>query len=198
MTRPAALLLWLALIAAPLVGPDARDDVWAWVRDLCTGRWVGTDPWVVAHFLAMAIWPTWLLLLLRERLFSRPVPAAPFAFGGFCLGAYALLPWFVLGGPAQPARPSPRAHRATRPIAALGLTVAAALTGWGLWAGDLQAWADVARTDGFVWTMTADFGAFWLAAVAVARRRGGRWALTLLPLFGAGLYLLTDPPDPAR
>jgi hypothetical protein len=197
MSRLAALLLWLALIAAPILGPDAREDVWPWVRDLCTGRWGATEPWVVAHFLSMAIWPTWLILLLRERLRARPVPAAPFAFGGFCLGAYALLPWFVLGGVGQPARPSPWAHRATRPLAAGGLAVAVALTGWALRAGDPGAWAEVARTDGFVWTMTADFGAFWLAAVAVSRRRGGRWALTLLPLFGAGLYLLTEPTEPA-
>jgi hypothetical protein len=111
------------------------------------------------------------------------------------MGAWALLPWFVLTGFPEPEEgPPPLPWRAAG-HPALGAIIAlpaAALLAWGALYGDLATWASVREQDGFVWLMTWDYLALQLTAAAVVAARDDRprpWLLAF-GVFGAGLWLL--------
>lgn len=186
MTRTFAAALWIAFFAAAaLFAPATREDVWPWCEALLRGDFAGTDPTVVAHFQLMGVWPLTYLVLLRRDLLARPLPALPFVLGSMALGAFVLLPWFILRPAARPQQDDKVAQLLGHVVVRAAISVmAAGLIGWGLATGDLSAWAQVRATEGFVWTMTIDFGILWAVSALVARESGGRWWLALVP-FGA-------------
>ena len=200
MSRILAALLWLALFAVPWLGPPMRPDPGAWVVDLMTGRWSHTEPWVVVHFMLMGVWP--MLIGLQQRRFWRatPLPAAPFCAAAFGLGAYGLLPWFMFRGAAPLPRPMPRLERFVPWIAAMTGLSALGLVAFGVVAGNPSAWTTAARTDGFIWTMAADFGVLWGVSTGSARETDPRrWQWSLMPIFGtvALLVMPSSVPGPA-
>ena len=200
MSRILAALAWLALIAVPWLGPAVRPDAGTWVVALLTGRWAGTEPWVVVHFQLMGVWPMLLGLQLRRYWLARPIPALPFCLASFGIGAYGLLPWFVVRSRDAPPRGTPRLDRAL-PLLAVGLGLTTlGLFGFGLVAGTPTAWLTAARTDGFVWTMAADFVVLWGTSMAIAQQDGDRrWWWALLPVLGTtGLLLKAPPPSAAE
>lgn len=193
MTRRAAAIGWLALVVVGFgLAPPSRPDQLDWVLALLLGRWEGEEPWVVAEFQMMGLWPALVGLLLRGDWRARPVPAWPFVLASFGLGCYALLPWFVLrSGDRGAPGPGPFARSDLPYALAVGaatLAVGAVATGG---AAGPAGFAHAVRTDGFVFPMTFDFLAFWLVSVveARARTRGTPWAWALLPLVGLGLFL---------
>lgn len=192
MKRWIAVVLWVGLLVAMFTAPPQREDMWPWIIDLATGDWEGTEPWVVAHFNLMGIFPMLLLVQLRDRLASRPLPAWPFALGMFALGGYALLPWFILQPARNQAKPWAWLERLRIPIAALCALGTVGLVAWAALTGDPAAWAQIAASDGFVFPMAWDFLALWLSSVLLAKARGGRWWLALVPALGTGLFLLTQ------
>jgi len=194
-----AALLWLLLFAVPWLGPPIRPDAGAWVLDLMTGRWSETEPWVVVHFMLMGVWPMLIGLQLRRFWRGRPLPAAPFCAAAFGVGAYGLLPWFVFRGVGPHTRPMPRLERFVPWFAAAtGLSALGLLT-YGLVVGAPAAWVAAARTDGFVWTMAADFWVLWVVSAATAREADPRrWRRTLVPVFGTVALLLAPSSPPAR
>lgn len=192
MNKIPALLLWLALIAVGCgLGPPNRPDLGAWVVDLLLGRWEGQPPWVVAEFQWMGLWPALVGLMLRPDWRGRP-PAWPFLLASLALGCYALLPWFVL-------RSGPRAQREGGGLsrweipAVLGL-IATALLAWAAASGDPAEIGRAMLSDGFVWSMSLDFLAFWVTSVAEARARAraAAWQWTLLPLVGLAVWLALE------
>ncbi|HCH65893.1 MAG: hypothetical protein CL927_13995 [Deltaproteobacteria bacterium] len=196
MTRPLAALAWLILFAVPWLGPSVRPDAGAWVVDLLTGQWSETEPWVVVHFQLMGVWPMLIGLQLRHYWLGRPMPAAPFCLASFGVGAYGLLPWFVLRGATPGTRATPRLDRFVPWIAGgLGVTTLG-LLGFGLLAGRPAAWLHAARTDGFIWTMAADFAVLWATSAWVAREAGrGRWWWAIAPVLGT-IALMAEPSPP--
>ncbi len=198
MPRLLAALLWLVLCAVPLVGPDIRPDAGAWVIDLITGDWSETEPWVVVHFQLMGVWPLLIGLQLRRFWRGRPLPAAPFCAAAFGVGAYGLLPWFVFRGTSPRPRPMPRLERIVPWLAAVTGLSALALVGFGLVAGSPAAWLLTAQTDGFVWTMAADFLVLWGVSIGTAREADpGRWQWSLVAIFGT-VALLALPSRPVQ
>lgn len=197
MSRIAALVAWVGLIVvAFVVAPPARPDQGAWVVRLLTGDFTGTDPWVVAHFQAMGLWPLVLAVLARDRLRGPwrwgAVPGWPFVLGAFALGAFALLPWWILGRAAP--GPAPRALASPWLPAALG-AIAVALVGWASIAGDPAAWWAVFRGESFVWAMGFDFCALWalsVATVAAIERPRPSAAWCAIPLVGAAIWAVLD------
>ncbi len=192
MIRGAALVCWLLLIALGCgLPPPTRPDVGAWVADLLMGRWDGTSPWVVAEFQWMGLWPALVGLLIRSDWRAR-VPAWPFVLASFGLGCYALLPWFVL---RQDPRGVSTGGWLGRPVWPVTLTaIAVALLVWAAATGDIRELGYAVAHEGFVWTMTFDFVAFWLLSIAEsrARTRGTPWQWTLVPLVGLGVFLALE------
>lgn len=190
MNRWAAAILWVVLVALGCgFGPPNRPDLWAWIVDLLTGRWGEHAPWVVAQFQLMGLFPLLMAVLLRPEWRAR-VPAWPFLLASFVFGCYALLPWFVVraesrsrsgtfGGPVVPA------------VLALAGVV---LVVWAAARGDLWDLPRMFATEGFVWSMSFDFVAFWILSVceARARTRGTPWAITLVPVVGLGVFLALE------
>lgn len=200
MKRWIAAALWVGLLIAMVAAPPQREDMTAWLIDLATGNWAGTEPWVVAHFNLMGVFPMLLLLQLRGRLGSRPLPLWPFALGSFALGGYALLPWFVLAPATTTERSWAWLDRVRVPGAVLGILCTLGLVGWAAFTGSWSNWAAIAASDGFVFPMSWDFLALWITTALLARDRGGRWWLTAIPVLGTALYLLVEPPpaDPPK
>jgi hypothetical protein len=188
MKRWIAAVLWIGLVIVMAIAPPQPPDVLGWVLDLMLGRWEGTEPWVVVHFMLMGIWPMLLSVQLRDRMGSRPLPAWPFAMGSFALGGYALLPWFVLTPASSQARHWAFLEKLRVPIGAVSLLSA---LGFGVWAGatgSVLDWWAMASSDGFVFAMSFDFLALWLTSILLARERGGMWRLCLLPVLGTAVY----------
>ncbi|MFT4626484.1 MAG: hypothetical protein ACI8PZ_005161 [Myxococcota bacterium] len=176
MGRGSAALLWLALIATAFLAPPNRPELLAWLIDLMTGEWGGHEPWVVAHFQLMGVWPALLALLLR----GDGPRSWPFRAGAFALGCFALLPWLALRTEGRPAPPD----RLWGGVAvALGV-VAAALVAWAALFGSPAAWVSEASADGFVFVMAFDFVAFWLVGLLEARARCPRWQWAFVPVIG--------------
>ena len=196
MTRLLAAVLWMALFAVPWLGPATRPDALAWVVDLLTGRWADTEPWVVVHFQCMGIWPALLGLQLRRFWRGRPLPAGPFCAAAFCVGAYGLLPWFVLRGTTPRPRVLPRVDKAVFWLAGGAGLVTVGLVAFGVAQGSLSAWWRAFRGDGFVWTMAFDFVVLWATSVGVAREASApRWRWSLLPLLGTAALLVAESRD---
>ncbi|MBX2799558.1 MAG: hypothetical protein KTR31_17915 [Myxococcales bacterium] len=181
--------LWIALVAeALLLSPAPRPDQGAWIVSLLVGDWDGQEPMVVALFQLMGVWPFALAAALAPRLRRRPVPLWPFVAASMVVGAYALLPGLALGG--EPVEPQQRWQQWLRHrgfLAVLGVVTLGLIT-WGALAGSVQGYLHAFRTEQFVHLMSLDFLALWLTSVLVARREGGPWAWTLLPVVGTLLW----------
>jgi hypothetical protein len=186
---------WLALVAVAVVAPPARSGVGSWIGSMLIGAIDSLEPWTVAAFYAMGLWPLVLAGLLRDELRARPVPAWPFLLGGMVIGGFGFLPWLVVSGDApEDRRPLERFGGVGDPL--WGAVLAAGFAGlaaWGLLAGDPIGFLAEVRQEGFMFVMMADFTALWLASVVLAyrRSRSGAWLLALLPGIGAGLWMAT-------
>lgn len=191
MNRWAAVVLWVVLIGLGFgFGPPSRPDLGAFVLDLLTGRWGEHEPWVVAEFQLLGLFPALVGLLIRPDWRAR-LPAWPFVLVSFVLGCYALLPWFFL-------RTEPRREPVGRfggpVLPAILALVALVLLIWAAARGDLAELQRVVLSEGFVWAMSWDFVAFWILSVveARARTRGTPWAITLVPVVGLGVFLAME------
>lgn len=208
MSRAGAFVAWIVLVAVAFGGsPPPRPDQGAWLVRLVTFDLEGIEPWVVAHFDAMGLWPFLLAVLTRDRLFAPwrrgSGPAWPFVVGSMALGAFALLPWFVWGRPDP--TPLPRAARwLAHPALPAAIGVAgAALVAWAALTGDPRAWAEAFRTEQFIWAMAFDFCALWAISVALAtqaraERPAPNPAWCALPLVGAAAWAAIDAAQDRR
>jgi hypothetical protein len=200
-------LIWLgfsiyAFVLAPASGPDTMP----LVLQLSTGQWSGINPWVIALFNLMGVWPLIYCCLLFADGRGQSIPAWPFASLSFLVGAFGLLPYLALRHP-QP-RFDGELDRTLRlfdsrwmgvALVALAIGLLAYGTLRGDWAGFIQLW----RTDRFIHVMSLDFSLLCLLfpsllAADMARRHLHNpllyWAVALTPLFGPLLYLCVRPP----
>jgi hypothetical protein len=197
--RFVALAWWLVLVAILLSPvPPSRPDEWAWILDLCTGRWDNEDPSVLVVFNLMGVWPLVLMTQLRGSLWAKPLPGLPFALGSFALGAYALLPFFILRPAANTDRPLPKIgglldHWA---LPALCLTASMGLLGWFAFAGDPWVYAERAQSEKFLFAMAVDFCTLWTLSTVLAEQahrddpsRPSPW-WCLIPVAGSALWLV--------
>ncbi|MEO0539433.1 MAG: DUF2834 domain-containing protein [Cyanobacteria bacterium P01_A01_bin.105] len=100
--------LWLALVGyAFALAPPPQPDTATLIAHLSTGQWTDLNPWIVALFNVMGVWPVlYAVLALRDGQ-DQTIPAWPFVAGTFALGAFALLPYLILRQPvAHPTAPT--------------------------------------------------------------------------------------------
>ncbi|CAA7407792.1 unnamed protein product [Spirodela intermedia] len=171
---------------------------------------------LVALWYVMGLWPmVYSMLLLPTGRSSRSrVPVWPFLLVSFFVGAYGLIPYFVLWKPPTP----PVEEEETRrwPLNFLESKITAAIvtaSGLGLitYAGlasgeDWKEFFQYFRESKFVHVTSLDFSllsafsAFWVFNDMTERKwfDRGSWLLpvTLIPFVGPALYLLLRPPLP--
>lgn len=210
MTRKLGFgLLWLGFVAyAFLLAPPHQPGTFSLIKDLSTGQWNGINPLVVALFNIMGVIPMLYgcFLFLDGR--GQRLPAWGFAALSFGVGAFALLPYLALRSP----NPTfvgeknwllklldSRWTGAVLALSAIGLLV------YGLTAGDWSSFVAQWRSDRFIHVMSLDFCLLAVLFPALLRddmaRRGWEddrvfWAVALLPLVGAAVYLAVRPPVP--
>ena len=164
--RLLALSQLLVLGWAAVAAPPVRPDMWDWVKLTLSGYWIGQEIWLVAVFWLLGITPVMLAGLVRDQLFSRPVPCAPFVLSSMALGGFAFLPWVIVSGDAsrvQEETPEGAPER-TLPLAAIGgrrwgqlvaLPALLALSSGLVW-GDPLGYLAFARGEGFAFVICVD------------------------------------------
>ncbi|QCT01052.1 hypothetical protein E6C60_0328 [Paenibacillus algicola] len=201
MLRWSWLALWLAFIvyAAWLApGQGAGDD--PLFKELITLQ--SKEPSLMALFSMLGLFPiAFACLLLRSD--RGTLPAWPFSLAAFGLGAFALIPYYVLQGEER--QSSFRKNRAPRWVQGLAgsgwflwLLIAGTLAviGWGLTQGSMEAYQAAFQSSQFVHVMSLDFLVLTLLSVYGIYRDDQRkpypsgisW-MGLFPIVGLLLYL---------
>jgi hypothetical protein len=199
--------LWLGLIIyAFFLAPPNQPDTFSLIQKLATGQWQGINPLIIALFNIMGVWPMIYSGLLFFDGHGQKLPAWPFVAGSFGVGAFALLPYLALRQPNPDFNGQKSTllklldSRWTGLVLAIGTGV---LLIYGLTAGDWPNFIQQWRTDRFIHVMSLDFGLLCLLFPSVlgddmARRglsdRRLFWAVSLVPLLGAAVYLVLRPP----
>lgn len=194
MTRRAALTTWiLLLLAVATTGPDGAG-LPDWVIAAIGGDLQAHEPWVIAHFNLMGVWPLVLTTQAARRWFVRPLWLLPFLVASMAGGAFVLLPALaVVGDTVHPRGQVGRLVQ--RPVGQAVLALSAvALVGWGLVAGSPAAWWHAWQTDPFLHAMALDSVAVWIASMLLARSEDPEgWTVTLVPLLGTCWWTATRP-----
>ncbi|MDM7327056.1 MAG: DUF2834 domain-containing protein [Thermosynechococcus sp. Uc] len=199
-------VLWLGLIVYSFAfAPPDQPQTMVMIQQLATGDWQGINPLIVSLFNLMGVWPLIYTALLVVDGQEQRFLAWPFAVFSFAVGAFALLPYFILRQPAPIF--TGEINRGVRlwesRITATGIgLLAVGFLSYGLIAGN---WADFWQqwqTSRFVHVMTLDFCLlsllFPFLLIDDWQRRGienspWRW-WSVVPLLGALGYLLLRPP----
>ena len=200
-------LLWVGFIVYAFVwAPPAQPDTLDLIRRLSIGAWDDINPAIIALFNIMGIWPVIYACMALIDGHEQKVPAWPFVLGSFGLGAFLLAPYLILREPGTRFTGSKSKllklldSRWTGAALAIGSFV---LIIYGLSAGDWGQFVEQWRTSQFIHVMSLDFCLLWLLFPILLRddmaRRDLReplifWAVTLIPLLGAAMYLGLRPP----
>ncbi len=195
------LIVWLAFIGyAIFFTPDTGGSD-PYLRSLVTLQ--SKEPSLMAMFSLLGLFPlAYACLLLRSD--DRRVPAWPFVIGSFALGAFALLPYFILTASGRLAehrrsvRTVPSIRRSTEGAAThwILLLVTVAVIAYGWIGGNRAVYAEAFQTSSFVHTMTIDFVVLTLLSVyaisrdaRVNRQPAGIMWLGLIPVIGLLFYV---------
>lgn len=200
-------LLWVSLVAyAFLLAPPNQPDTVELIKNLSTGKWEGINPFIIALFNIMGIWPLIYSCLMFIDGTEQKIPAWPFATASFGVGAFALLPYLALRQPNQEFTGTKgiflklidsRWLGVTLMLGTLGLLSFGVLNG--SWGDFIRQW----QTSRFIHVMSLDFCLLCLLFPALLgddmARRGLKnsrlfWAVALVPLVGPLLYLCLRPP----
>ena len=217
------LLVWAGLVVfawkfAPEGSPELeRTILGALLRGGTTPDGDSVNSVFFSLFNVMGVWPAvYAALLIPGGRSGNGVPAWPFVTASFGLGAFALLPYFVLWKPDAASLPARsdlgRGARALDSritallllLATAGLTYNAATAGGASWA----AYGRLLSESKLVCVTSADFVTLTLMAPAwvlndASRRQWGLGegfltGLALMPLFGPLTYLLLRPRLPEQ
>ncbi|MEA5620197.1 DUF2834 domain-containing protein [Cronbergia sp. UHCC 0137] len=201
-------VLWLGFISyAFLFAPPDQPDTFDLIKNLSTGNWENINPLVIALFNLMGIWPLIYASLLFSDGRGQKIRAWPFAIAAFAVGAFAIIPYLALRKPNPTfiGEKNPFIKlldsRFTGSVLIIG---AAILVFYGLnngnWGDFVQQW----QTSRFIHVMSLDFCMLSLLFPVLLgddlQRRGWKeeklfWVFSLIPLFGALLYLCVRPSD---
>jgi hypothetical protein len=198
--------IWVGFIGyAFALAPPDRPDTFALITRLSTGQWDGINPWIIALFNAMGVWPLVYCGILFADGDRQRLRAWPFAAASFAVGAFALLPYLALRTP----------HRTwfgvkgwglriwdSRLIGVLALVGAIACLGFGLTQGNGSDFIQQWQTSRFIHVMSLDFCMLSLLFPTLVRddmaRRGmdnaALFWLTAVPLLGPCVYLIVRSP----
>lgn len=199
-------LIWFGFsVYAFLLAPPPAPDTVQLIVQLSTGQWADINPYVIALFNLMGVWPLIYGCLLFTDGRGQKIPAWPFACLSFVVGAFGLLPYLALRHPQAtftgPLDRTLKLFDSRWTGLALSL-LALTLLGYGLLQGN---WADFVhqwKSSRFIHVMGLDFCLLSLLFPSLLRddlaRRGVHqpalfWAISLVPLLGPLFYLCGRP-----
>jgi hypothetical protein len=200
-------LLWLGFATyAFCFAPPDQPDTLQLIQNLSIGNWQGINPLITVLFNLMGIWPMIYACLLCSEGRSQAVPVWPFVLGSFFLGAFALLPYLVFRNAEPEWYGQPNrivAGLSARWMGGLLSLAAIALLTYGVSQGNWPDFVQQWQTSRFIHVMSLDFcllsGLFPILLGDDMARRGWQnagwyWAIALIPLLGALVYLCVRPP----
>lgn len=200
-------LIWLSLIVyAFFLAPPNQPNTTELIINLSTGHWEGINPLVIALFNIMGVWPLIYCGVLFVDGQGQKLPAWLFVTFSFGVGAFAILPYLALREP----NPNFSGEKTglikvfeSRITGIFLLLGAIALVTYGISQGN---WTDFIyqwQTSRFIHVMSLDFCLLCLLFPTLLSddmaRRGIQnqtlfWIVSLIPLFGAVLYLIIRDP----
>ncbi|WP_096623649.1 DUF2834 domain-containing protein [Calothrix sp. NIES-3974] len=202
-------LLWLGFISyAFIFAPPDQPDTLELITNLSTGKITGINPLVIALFNLMGILPMIYACMTLIDGRGQKIPAWLFTSASFAVGAFALLPYLGLreSNPKFPGQKNLFIKildaRLTGIILTIGVVI---LVAYGVSQGDWSDFVQQWQTSRFIHVMSLDFLTLCLVFPALlpddmARRHVQNnslfWVATLIPLFGALLYLCLRPSLP--
>jgi hypothetical protein len=198
--------VWVGFVVYAFVfAPPDRPDTVALITHLSTGQWDGINPWIIALFNAMGVWPLVYFGVLFADGDGQRVRAWPFAIASLAVGAFALLPYLVLRNPHQNwsgVKSWGLKIWDSRWIGVLGLVGAIACLSFGLTQGNVPDFIRQWQTSRFIHVMSLDFCLLSLLFPTLVRddmaRRGmdssPLFWLTAVPLLGPCVYLIVRSP----
>ena len=200
-------LLWIGLVVyAFFLAPPNQPNTFELIKNLSTGNWDGINPFIIALFNIMGIWPMIYGCLMFIDGREQKIPAWPFAAGSFGVGAFALLPYLALREANQKFTGSKDIFLKIQDSRWLGVALTIGtlvLLSFGLIKGDWGDFIQQWQTSRFIHVMSLDFCLLCLLFPALLgddmARRGLKnpalfWAVALVPLIGPLLYLCLRPP----
>lgn len=210
MTRKIGFwLLWVGLVSyAFLLAPPNQPDTFELIKNLSTGQWTGINPFIIALFNIMGVWPLIYGCLLFIDGRGQKIPAWPFATFSFGVGAFALLPYLALREPNTQFSGQKNLFLKIVDSRWLGLILtigSVILVAYGLLGADWADYIQQFQTSRFIHVMSLDFCLLCLIFPALLgddmARRGINnpelfWTVALIPLFGPLAYLCLRPPLP--
>ncbi len=169
-------------------------------------EWEGINPILIAIFFIMGIFPLLYGAFILFDSKQQPVSPVPFFATSFGLGAFALLPYFVL----RQRDTNWDNHKSlllkaldSRLVAIISSTSIFAFIIWGAVNGNWSDFIEQWHTSQFVHVMTIDFCTLSiLLPFAILKddmdRRGVEnqklfWSIALIPLFGSLIYWCVRP-----
>jgi hypothetical protein len=200
-------LLWLGFLSyAFFFAPPDRPETFTLIQNLSTGQWDGINPWIIALFNVMGIWPLLYFGVLFADGDRQTIRAWPFAVASMAVGAFSILPYLTLRTPHTGwSGPKTWGLRIwdSRWIGAIALAGAAAC----LWFGATQGnWSDFVQqwySSRFIHVMSLDFLMLsvlfpTLVSDDMARRGMNPMGLlrfiAMVPLLGPCIYLMARSP----
>jgi hypothetical protein len=197
-------LLWLGLIGyAVFLAPPDQPDALTLIQHLSTGQWRQINPWIIALFNAMGIWPLLYCGVVFTDGDGQPLRAWPFALASAAVGAFAMLPYLMLRTPHQNWSGKPTLGLRlwdSRWLGAVALVGTVACLGLGMTQGNWPDFVQQWQTSRFIHVMGLDFCCLSLLFPTLVpddlARRGqpqarGLLLISLVPLIGPCLYLLS-------
>lgn len=168
--RIAAALLWCGLVAVAFTAPPAPADAGQLIVKLATADLAGVNLSLFALFNLMGVWPMVMAVALR---FDTPWWKWLFLGASLAVGAFALLPYFVVRPWLELRRaPTSFVGRLLSSRWVLRALLLAALCFGGLFLfGGVAEFAQLFRTQQFPYVMSLDFFAFCFAALLLFAER---------------------------
>ena len=199
--------LWIGFVLyAFLFAPPDRSDTLALIQSLSTGNVQGINPLIVALFNIMGILPLLYACMIYFDGRGQKLPAWLFSAASFGVGIFALLPYMALRQPNPSFAGEKNLWLKITDSRWLGGAIAlgaVALLTYGISQGNWQDFVQQWQTSRFIHVMSLDFCLLCLLFPVLLpddmARRGLKdqrifWAIALLPLLGALLYVTLRPP----
>lgn len=198
--------IWVGFVVYAFgFAPPDRPDTFSLIARLATGPWDGINPWIIALFYAMGVWPLVYSGVLFADGDGQRIKAWPFVVVSFAVGAFAVLPYLILRTPHEDwsgMKGWGLKFWDSRWIGVAGLGGVIACLDFGLTQGNWTDFVQQWQTSRFIHVMSLDFCLLSLLFPTLVpddmARRGTdnpvlRW-MTVLPLLGPCLYLIARPP----